>query len=141
MQRSAHAEWSGDFKTGRGRVSTESGDLSNAGFSYNDRFGNGRGTNPEQLLAAAHGACFSMALTIELGDVGIAPEKISTNANVSLEHKNGQPTITGIHLTVHAKVAAGEEDALRAAAMLAKDNCPISRLLKADVTMDFTLER
>lgn len=141
MKRSANIEWSGSSDDGLGRINLRDGHLSNSRFSSKGRFGEGAGTNPEELLAAAHGACFSMALTYEMGEAGIVPERIRTDASVQLDRKAKTVTIAAIHLTVRAKVAQGSEAGAMAAAMVAKDSCPLSRLLKADVTMDFAIER
>ncbi|MCI0517259.1 MAG: OsmC family protein, partial [Woeseiaceae bacterium] len=104
MKRNASAEWRGDLKKGLGKISTDSGVLSNTQYSFGTRFENGKGTNPEELIAAAHAGCFSMALSNILGKAGLTPERISTKAEVSLEQVDGNFTITAVHLTVKAKV-------------------------------------
>ena len=140
MQRKASAVWQGGLKEGKGTVSTESGVLSQAQYSFGTRFESGKGTNPEELIAAAHAGCFSMALSAELGKSGIAPEKIETSAAVSLEKLDSGWTVTQVHLDVRAKISGADKAAFEAAAGTAKQNCPISRLLNAKITMQATLE-
>ena len=140
MQRKASAVWQGGLKEGKGTVSTESGVLSQAQYSFVTRFESGKGTNPEELIAAAHAGCFSMALSAELGKSGIAPEKIETSAAVSLEKLDSGWTVTQVHLDVRAKISGADKAAFEAAAGTAKQNCPISRLLNAKITMQATLE-
>jgi len=141
MQRKASAVWQGGLKEGKGTVSTESGVLSQAQYSFGTRFESGKGTNPEELIAAAHAGCFSMALSAELGKSGIAPEKIETSAAVSLEKLDSGWTVTQVHLDVRAKISGADKAAFEAAAGTAKQNCPISRLLNAKITMQATLEQ
>src|SRR3990170_6087865 len=131
MKRKASAVWKGGLKDGKGTVSTESGVLSQAQYSFGTRFESGKGTNPEELIAAAHAGCFSMALSAELGKSGIAPEKIETSAAVSLEKLDSGWTVTQVHLDVRAKIPGAAKAAFEAAADTAKKNCPISRLLTA----------
>ena len=140
MQRKASAVWQGGLKEGKGTVSTESGVLSQAQYSFGTRFESGKGTNPEELIAAAHAGCFSMALSAELGKSGIAPEKIETSAAVSLEKLDSGWTVTQVHLDVRAKIPGADNTAFEAAAETAKKNCPISRLLNAKISMQATLE-
>jgi osmotically inducible protein OsmC len=140
MQRKASAVWQGGLKEGKGTVSTESGVLSQAQYSFGTRFENGKGTNPEELIAAAHAGCFSMALSAELGKSGITPEKIETSAAVSLEKLESGWTVTQVHLDVRAKIPGATKAAFEAAADSAKKNCPISRLLNAKISMQTTLE-
>ena len=140
MQRKASAVWQGGLKEGKGTVSTESGVLSQAQYSFGTRFESGKGTNPEELIAAAHAGCFSMALSAELGTSGITPEKIETSAAVSLEKLDSGWTVTQVHLDVRAKISGADNTAFEAAAETAKKNCPISRLLNAKISMQATLE-
>jgi len=140
MQRKASAVWQGGLKEGKGTVSTESGVLSQAQYSFGTRFESGKGTNPEELIAAAHAGCFSMALSAELGTSGITPEKIETSAAVSLEKLDSGWTVTQVHLDVRAKIPGADNTAFEAAAETAKKNCPISRLLNAKISMQATLE-
>jgi osmotically inducible protein OsmC len=140
MQRKASAVWQGGLKDGKGAISTESGVLSQTQYSFGTRFENGAGTNPEELIAAAHAGCFSMALSAELGKTGMRPDRIETSAAVSLEKLDLGWTVTQVHLEVRAKVPGADKTAFDAAADIAKKNCPISRLLNAKITMNATLE-
>jgi osmotically inducible protein OsmC len=140
MIRKGSAEWRGSLKEGKGTVSTESGVLANAAYSFGTRFENGKGTNPEELIAAAHAGCFSMALSAQLGGVGITPESIQTTAAVTLEKVEGGFAVTSSHLDVTAKIPGGDRAAFEKAAQDAKAGCPISKLLNAKITMDAKLE-
>jgi lipoyl-dependent peroxiredoxin len=140
MKRKASAEWSGDLKTGTGAVSTESGTLSGAQYSFTTRFENGKGTNPEELIAAAHAGCFTMALSGELGKAGLVPESLRTSATVTLDKLEGGWTVTESHLEVVGKIPGASADAFRAAAEAAEKGCPISRLLNTKITMEAKLE-
>src|SRR5580693_5300843 len=135
MQRKASAVWQGDLKSGKGAISTASGVLSNTQYSFSTRFEDGVGTNPEELIAAAHAGCFSMALSAQLGTAGITPESIETTAAVTLEKTEAGFTITKVHLDVAAKIPGANAAAFEKAAQDAKSGCPISRLLKAEITM------
>jgi osmotically inducible protein OsmC len=135
MLRKASAVWNGSLKEGKGTISTESKVLSNAQYSFSTRFENGIGTNPEELIAAAHAGCFSMALSAQLGNAGITPESIETTAAVTLEKMEAGFTVTKIHLDVTAKIPGADAAAFEKAAQDAKAGCPISRLLKAEITM------
>ncbi len=139
MIRNGSAEWRGSLKEGKGTVSTESGILSNAAYSFSTRFENGKGTNPEELIAAAHAGCFSMALSAQLGGAGITPESIRTTAAVTLEKVEGGFAVTSSHLDVTAKIPGGDRAAFEKAASEAKAGCPISKLLNAKITMDAKL--
>lgn len=140
MQRKASAVWNGTLKEGKGTISTESGVLQNTQYSFHTRFEDGKGTNPEELIAAAHAGCFSMALSAQLTTAGLTPESIDTTAAVTLDRVDGKPTVTKIHLTTKAKIPGASKEAFDAAANDAKANCPISRLLKAaEITLDATL--
>jgi len=135
MIRKASAVWNGSLKEGKGTISTDSKVLSNAQYSFSTRFENGIGTNPEELIAAAHAGCFSMALSAQLGGAGITPEAIETTASVSLEKTDAGFTVTKSHLDVVATIPGADPAAFEKAAQDAKAGCPISRLLKAEVTM------
>ena len=140
MKRKASAEWRGDLKTGKGLVSTDSGVLSGAQYSFTTRFENGKGTNPEELIAAAHAGCFTMALSGELGKAGLVPESLRTSATVTLDKLEAGWTVTESHLEVVGKIPGASADAFRAAAQAAEKGCPISRLLNTKITMDANLE-
>lgn len=135
MIRKASAVWNGSLKEGKGTISTDSKLLSNAQYSFSTRFENGTGTNPEELIAAAHAGCFSMALSAQLGGAGITPDSIETTAAVTLEKLEAGFTVTKIHLDVTAKIPGADPAAFEKAAQDAKAGCPISRLLKAEITM------
>ena len=135
MIRKASAVWNGSLKEGKGTISTDSKVLSNAQYSFSTRFENGIGTNPEELIAAAHAGCFSMALSAQLGGAGITPEAIETTASVTLEKTEAGFTITKSHLDVTATIPGADPAAFEKATQDAKAGCPISRLLKAEITM------
>jgi lipoyl-dependent peroxiredoxin len=136
MKRKASAVWSGDLKSGNGNISTDSGVLKDTQYSFSTRFENGLGTNPEELIAAAHAGCFAMAFSAELGKAGLKPESIAATATVTLEMLPGGPTVTESHLDVTANVPGAEATKVLEAAQAAKAGCPISRLLNAKITMD-----
>ncbi|MDF2458340.1 MAG: osmC [Nitrospira sp.] len=140
MKRKASAVWQGDLKTGKGAVSTESGVLSQTQYSFTTRFENGKGTNPEELVAAAHAGCFTMALSAQLGEAGFVPEKLETTATMTFEKLEAGWTVTQIHLDVKGKVPKAGAAAWEKAATAAKSGCPISRLLNTTITMDARLE-
>jgi osmotically inducible protein OsmC len=140
MQRKASAVWQGGLKDGKGTISTESGVLSQTPYSFGTRFENGKGTNPEELVGAAHAGCFTMALSAELGKVGITPQSIETSAVVSLDKIDTGWTVTQVHLEVRATIPRADKAAFDAAADTAKKNCPISRLLNAKISMNATLQ-
>jgi osmotically inducible protein OsmC len=139
MKRSGSAVWNGSLREGQGTVSTESGVLSETQYSFSTRFEDGQGTNPEELIAAAHAGCFSMALSGQLGQAGLTPESINTTAAVTLEKTDAGFTITDIHLDVTANVPGADQAAFETAANNAKAGCPVSRLLNAEITMDARL--
>ena len=140
MQRKASAIWRGDLKTGRGTISTDSTVLTDTQYSFGTRFENGPGTNPEELIGAAHAGCFSMALSAELGKAGFTPESIATTATVTLEnHPQTSWTVTKIHLQTQAKIPSITPEKFQEIANGAKSGCPISRLLKAEITLDAKL--
>ena len=141
MKRQATAEWRGDLKTGKGSLTTDSGALSKTPYSFTTRFEDEKGTNPEELIAAAHAGCFTMALSAELGKAGLTAESLRTTATVSLEKQAGGWEVGASHLELVAKVPGASEEAFRQAAETAEKNCPISKLLKAKITMDARLEK
>jgi len=140
MKRKASAIWTGGLKDGRGTISTESGVLSETQYSFSARFENGVGTNPEELIGAAHAGCFSMALSGQLGAAGMTAERIRTTATVSLEKLEAGFAITGIHLDVTAKIPGADAAKFQAAAAAAKEGCPVSKALKGPITMEAKLE-
>src|SRR3972149_9387091 len=139
MQRKASAQWQGDLKAGKGNISTESGVLSKTQYSFSTRFENGVGTNPEELIGAAHAGCFSMALSGQLGGANLVAKSISTTATVTMEKTDAGFTVTEVHLEVRAQIPGASQQAFETAANNAKAGCPISRLLKAKITMEGTL--
>jgi osmotically inducible protein OsmC len=141
MERAATAVWVGALKDGKGSISTQSGVLSDSPYSFVTRFENGKGTNPEELIAAAHAGCFTMALAAQLGTMNLAPESLRTTATVSLEKLDAGWTISKVHLDVAARLRGISSSALEAAATNAKNNCPVSRLLRAEITMTTSLEQ
>lgn len=140
MKRNASAIWDGDLKQGRGTISSQSGVLKETQYSFGTRFENGVGTNPEELIAAAHAGCFSMALSAFLGKAGFTPARIATQASVSLEQVQGDWTITAIHLETSASVPGLSQEKLQEIGDQAKANCPVSRVLKANITLAIRLE-
>jgi osmotically inducible protein OsmC len=139
MQRTGSAQWSGGLKDGKGTISTASGVLSSAQYSFGTRFENGVGTNPEELLAAAHAGCFSMALSAQLGNAGMTAESIATTATVTLEKTDAGFTITASHLDVTVKIPGADKAKFEEAAKAAETGCPVSRVLNAKITMDAKL--
>jgi osmotically inducible protein OsmC len=140
MQRKGSAIWQGDLKTGKGSVSTDSGVLSQTQYSFSTRFENGKGTNPEELIAAAHAGCFTMALSAQLGNAGLTPEKLETTATVTFDKLEAGWTVTKILLDVKGKVPKADKAAWEKATEAAKTGCPISRLLNTTITMQAKLE-
>ena len=140
MKRKASAEWNGGLKDGKGKISTDSGVLRDTQYSFSTRFENGVGTNPEELIAAAHAGCFSMALSGQLGNANLKADSIRTTATVTMEKTDAGFTVTAVHLDVVARVPGASADAFQTAAANAKTGCPISRLLKAEITMSARLE-
>jgi len=140
MQRKASAVWKGGLKDGKGTVSSASGILSNTPYSFSTRFENAPGTNPEELIAAAHAACFSMALSAQLSGANLIPESISTSATLTMEKLDAGWTITAVHLDVVARVPKADQAAFNTAAENAKSGCPVSKVLKAQITMNARLE-
>ena len=140
MKRNASAKWQGGLKDGKGTISTDSGVLAETQYSFSTRFEEGKGTNPEELIAAAHAGCFSMALSGQLGQAGLTADSINTTASVTLEKTDAGFAITSIHLEVKAKVPGADQQAFATAANNAKAGCPVSKLLKAEITMNASLE-
>lgn len=140
MKRSASAEWKGGLKDGSGTISTDSGVLSDTQYSFSTRFEDGKGTNPEELIAAAHAGCFSMALSGQLGQAGLTADSIRTTASVKLEKTDAGFAITSVHLDVKARVPGANQQAFETAANNAKAGCPVSKVLKAEITMTASLE-
>ena len=140
MQRKASAVWKGGLKDGKGAVSSASGVLSNTPYSFTTRFENAPGTNPEELIAAAHAACFSMALSVQLGTANLTPESISTSATLTMDKLESGWTITAVHLDVVGRVPNADAGAFQKAAENAKAGCPVSKVLRANITMDAKLE-
>ena len=140
MKRNASAVWTGGLKEGRGIISSDSGVLSDTQYSFSTRFENGKGTNPEELIAAAHAGCFSMALSAQLGTMGLTPDRIATTASVSLDKVGEGFAITAVHLTCKAKVPGADAPQFQTAANTAKAGCPVSKVLNATITLEATLE-
>lgn len=133
------AHWSGDIKRGKGTVSTESGVLNQQPYGFNTRFEGAKGTNPEELIAAAHAACFSMALSLMLGEAGYTADSIDTSADVSLDKTDGGFAITRIALQSKVAVPGIEQQQFDGIIQKAKAGCPVSQLVKAEITLDYTL--
>jgi osmotically inducible protein OsmC len=140
MVRKASAIWKGSLKEGKGTISTDSGVLSSTPYSFSTRFEDAKGTNPEELIAAAHAGCFTMALSAQLGNAGITPESLETTASLTLEKLEAGFTITKIHLDVAARIPGADKAAFDKAAEAAKAGCPVSRVLKAEITMSARLD-
>ena len=141
MIKKAWAVWQGSIKEGGGTISTETGVLKEAPYGFKSRFENGKGTNPEELIGAAHAGCFSMALSLMLGDAGLVPDRIETHADVTLEKVGDGFAITASHLTVTARIPGADDARFLAIAEKAKAGCPVSKLLNARITMDAKLEK
>lgn len=140
MKRNASAVWKGGLKDGKGTISTDSGVLSDSQYSFSTRFEEGKGTNPEELIAAAHAGCFSMALSGQLAQAGLTAESIRTTASVTLEKTDAGFAITSVHLEVKAKVPGADQQAFDKASNNAKSGCPVSKVLNAKISMNATLE-
>jgi osmotically inducible protein OsmC len=140
MKKHASAVWKGGIKDGQGTISTETGVLSNAPYGFKSRFEDGPGTNPEELIGAAHAGCFSMALSLMLGNAGLTVDTIETKAEITLEKDGEGFSITASHLTVTAKIPGTDAETFARIATQAKEGCPVSKLLKANITMDATLQ-
>ena len=139
MKRTASARWQGDLKSGSGTISTETGTMSQVAYSFHSRFESGKGTNPEELLAAAHAGCFTMALSKQLADAGHPAETLETSCSISLEQRDGGFAITESHLELKAKVPGISKDAFDKATQAAKAGCPVSKLYNTSITLNATL--
>jgi len=140
MKRTANAHWSGDLKSGKGDISTASGVLTSTPYSFGTRFEEGKGTNPEELLAAAHAGCFTMALSAQLGQAGLTPERLETTCTITLDKQPDGFAITESHLELTAKVPGASEEAFEKAVQNAKTGCPVSKLYKTNITLSYKLE-
>ena len=140
MQSTASAVWKGSLKEGNGAISSRSGVLSDTAYTFATRFEGSAGTNPEELIAAAHAGCFSMALSAQLGEAGLTPDHVSTTATVTLENTDGGFAVTRIHLDVSARIPGADQSAFDTAANNAKTGCPISKLMNAEISMTANLE-
>ena len=140
MKKTGSAEWKGGLKDGTGTISTQTGVLRNAPYGFKSRFEDGPGTNPEELIAAAHAACFSMALSLMLGNNDLKADYIRTSAEVSLEKVGEGFSITASHLVLHAKIPGADKATFERIANEAKAGCPVSKVLNATVTMTATLD-
>lgn len=141
MERKASAVWKGGLKDGKGEFSAPSGVFSHVPYSFKTRFESAPGTNPEELIAAAHASCFSMALSAQLGAANLTPESINTTANLTMEKLDSGWAITAIHLDVHAKIPNADDAAFQKAAADAKAGCPVSKVLNAKITMAAQLDK
>lgn len=140
MQRKASAVWQGDLKRGQGSLSTESGVLNKAQYSFSTRFENGIGTNPEELLAAAHAGCFAMALSNQLGQAGLTPRRLDVTATITLEKVGEHHGITKSHLELLAHVPGAQQQAFDTAVGAAETGCPVSKLFRAEISVDARLD-
>ena len=140
IKRDGSAVWSGGIKDGKGQVSTGSGALKDQPYGFNTRFEDAPGTNPEELIGAVHAGCFTMALSGQLGQAGLTADELRTKATVSMEKVEGGFSITAIHLELRAKIPGASQEAFDKAATTAKENCPVSKLLNATITLDAKLE-
>jgi osmotically inducible protein OsmC len=140
IKRTGSAVWSGGLKDGKGTVSTQSGVLKDTQYGFSSRFEQGAGTNPEELIAAAHAGCFTMALSAQLGEAGLTATRLETTASVSLDKADGGFAIPAIHLDLVAQVPGASEEQFQAAAQRAKEGCPVSKLFKATITLDAKLQ-
>jgi osmotically inducible protein OsmC len=140
IKRKGSAVWSGGLKDGKGAVSTQSGVLNQQQYGFNTRFEDGAGTNPEELLAAAHAGCFTMALSAQLGEAGMTAQKLETTATVSLDKVDGGFAIPAVHLELVATIPGANEQAFQEAARKAKEGCPVSKLFNANITLDAKLQ-
>jgi osmotically inducible protein OsmC len=140
MNRSAQAQWQGDLKTGAGTISTASGTLAKTPYSFHSRFEQGKGTNPEELLAAAHAGCFTMAVSSQLTQAGLKAERLETNCTITLEQKDGSFAITESHLELKAKIPGATQEAFDKATQAAKAGCPVSKLYNTKITLEAHLD-
>ncbi|WP_068829005.1 OsmC family protein [Pseudomonas sp. BMS12] len=140
MKKTASAHWQGGIKDGKGSISTQSGALSETPYGFNTRFEGQPGTNPEELIGAAHAGCFSMALAKELGEAGMTAESIDTQAEVTLDKADGGFVISAVHLSLKARIPGADRDAFEQAVETAKNGCPVSRLLNAEISLQVVLD-
>ena len=140
MKRTAQAHWQGDLKAGKGTLTAPSGVLKTTPYSFQTRFEDQPGTNPEELIAAAHAGCFTMALSLILGEAKLTAEKMETKADVTLEKQADGYAITAVHLTLRAKIPGADDKTFQDCAAKAKAGCPVSKLLKANITLDAKLD-
>ena len=140
MKKTASAHWQGGIKDGKGTLSTQSGALNKVPYGFNTRFEDQPGSNPEELLGAAHAGCFSMALSKELGDAGMTAESIDTRAEVTLDKQDGGFAITAVHLSLQAKIPGADRAAFEKAVETAKNGCPVSKVLNATITLEAVLD-
>ena len=140
MKKTASAHWQGDLKHGKGTISTESGALKENPYGFNTRFEGAPGTNPEELIGAAHAGCFSMAFSMLLGEENFTPDSIDTKATVTLEKLSDGFAITAVHLEMQARIPGIDQAKFEEIANKAKNGCPVSKLLNADITLDATLQ-
>lgn len=140
MQRSAEAQWRGDLKSGTGTISTGSGTLSQTPYSFHSRFEQGKGTNPEELLAAAHAGCFTMAVSAQLAQAGLKADSLNTTCKITLDKTDGGFGITESHLELKAKIRGATKEAFEKATEAAKAGCPVSKLYNTKITLDARLE-
>jgi osmotically inducible protein OsmC len=140
MQRKATAVWEGGLKDGKGRLTTDSRALADTPYSFGTRFEGTPGTNPEELIGAAHAGCFSMALSLQLGEAGIRPERIETKCTITFEKLDTGFTITRSHLDVAVRAPGADRAKFEAATQNAKAGCPVSKVLQAEISMDARLE-
>jgi osmotically inducible protein OsmC len=139
IKRHGSATWQGGLRDGKGAISTESGALKDYPYGFASRFEGQRGSNPEELIAAAHASCFTMALSLMLGEAKLTAERMTTKAEVTLEQVEGGYAITAVHLTLNAKIPGADKSTFEKLAAQAKAGCPVSKLLKANITLDATL--
>ena len=139
MKRTASAVWNGDLKSGTGKLSAPGGVLNDTAYSFRSRFEDGPGTNPEELIAAAHAGCFTMATSAALGKAGFTADELATQASLTMETVDGNPTITAIHLDLKGRVPGIDAAKFEEIAQGAKAGCPVSRVLKADITLSVEL--
>jgi lipoyl-dependent peroxiredoxin len=140
MKRSAKAHWTGDLKSGAGTISTDTGTLANTPYSFHSRFEQGKGTNPEELLAAAHAGCFTMAVSAQLAQAGLKADRLDTTCNITLEQKDGAFAITESHLELTARIPGATQEAFDKATQAAKAGCPVSKLYNTNITLNARLE-
>ncbi len=140
MKKFGSAVWEGDLKSGKGTVATESGALANAAYGFNSRFTEGKGTNPEELIGAAHAGCFSMAFSMMLGEAGFTAERIESRATVTLDKTSAGFEITAVHLDMSARIPGISQEQFDTVSRKAKEGCPVSRVLNAEITLDAKLQ-